>query len=596
MERYKGPLTLSKVTADIDIGTEAVAEVTYHLYNPTAQPIVPDLRVVRLGRTQLAAERGARPRPPPPPVRVGPIRPALGKLKPSVPPMAEMRVTENTVSPVRGQRSRATVFTPFIEIGDAALSARIPQYTVTVLLPEGAKRLVHSSFAPVAVDVINGRIRCRFERSNAHLAPLVLRWTDIDADLAVSKTATQRVGNQLWVSIKVRNNGHNDVHGISILDDYSEGGVALVPGQIGTKAVSPYDRTTRIVHEAMFDLAAGAERTFTYRVALVGAGTRVPPTQTTVQGEIVALAYLPKFEKRPPMIPMRQTAFALPAGWSFDYLNGGDHHLNEHGMWIGGQNFNEAAKSLSWTIGCIYADKNFDDDYRWSATHQVLRFAPGFSYTTMSPWYAKSGDVSSVTGEFQHDDLKRYRSAVVLLTGWRFDFTSDDHHINKISVWIRDVQFDRAAGRVRWRLDATYADQNFDDAYRFLYAYTVLGFDGCVVYREFEGTDAGGGSAVHVADVTEPALTSYTNALVVPIGWSFDYLSDDHHLNENSFKVQSIQFDRVNGRVRWNTHLSYGDQNSDDDYKWRYAVAILGTSSGEMREHFAGPFTDSGGL
>lgn len=591
MENYSGPLRLSKVIANIDIGTSAAADVTYHLYNPTAQALTPDLRVVRPGRAQLTVAGGTVTRPAP----GTPVRPARAQLKPTVPPAAELLVSELSVLPVQGQHSRTTVFTPSIEIGDEALNQRIAQYSATVLLPAGAKRLVHSSLPPVVVDSVGGRIRCRFEQANARPAPLVLRWTDIDADLTISKTATERPGNQLEVSIKVRNNSRHEVRGITILDDYSESGVALVAGQTGTKMVNPHDRATRIVHEATFDLAAGAERVFTYRVALMGAGSRVPPTQATVQGEIVAIAYLPKFQKRPPLMPVSRTAFALPAGWSFDYLNDGDHHLNEHGMWVTGQNYNNAAQTLSWTTGCIFADKNFDDDYRWSATHQVLRFAPGYSYSTMSPWYAKSGNVSSVPGEFQNEDLKRYPSAVVLLTGWRLDFTSDDHHINKMSIWIRDVQFDRAAGRVRWTLDATYADKNFDDSYRFQYAYTVLGFDGRVVYRDFEGTDAGG-SALHGADITDPALAGYANALVVPVGWSFDYLSDDHHINENAFKVQNIQFDRASGRVRWNTHLSYGDKNFDDDYKWRYRVAILGTSSGDMREHFAGPFTDDGGL
>ena len=108
------------------------------------------------------------------------------------------------------------------------------------------------------------------------------------------------------------------------------------------------------------------------------------------------------------------------------------------------------------------------------------------------------------------------------------------------------------------------------------------------------GSDEGG-TALDSASVTLRTVVGFNNAVVLPLGWRFDFSKKDHHINEHAFGLRNIQYQSALGTVSWTAHLNYSDKNFDDDYNWRYDVAILAFNNGSFSNFDMGPFDDGGG-
>jgi hypothetical protein len=82
----------------------------------------------------------------------------------------------------------------------------------------------------------------------------------------------------------------------------------------------------------------------------------------------------------------------------------------------------------------------------------------------------------------------------------------------------------------------------------------------------------------------------------VPVGWSFDYKDTDHHIDEHSFSIRNDRYTSSSGKFRFTASLNYSDKNRDDDYSWRYDVALIATNQGDKRVHEPGVYHDGGGI
>ncbi len=595
--KYKGPLKVDNVIVNAVIkGDRADISDEYHLRNQSRRRVKQRLEFSRTGISKLAVRKPRATRVTPKWVKSTKLSKISNKvLDTSISAMASSIVDFDYSTPIKGKKSKHFQYMPNMKIGKEFMLSKVNKYFVTMELPPEAKHIINTSVKPTKVTNKNGKIICKFEQLNAYVMPISVKWTELDVDVVVSKQVRRYPGNRLQVIVTVKNKGNKAVKNLLLTDDYPELSAKRYRGEKNIRKVTPADRSTRVVWTKKCNLAPKQRKVFKYNIVIQGSGTSIPSTVATVNNEMVAIAQHSIFYEIPAPTLSLGTAFALPSGWSFDYINGGDHHLNEHGMWCSGPNYDRYRQRLSWSTGCIYADKNFDDDYRWSVAHQVVRFSKGVSIHRDTPWLAKSGSLTTHNGEFSHDDLKQFDNAIVLIRGWRFDFTSGDHHINNMTLWVDNINFDKTSGRVHWKTKVTYADKNFDDNYRYKYSYTILGFNGKVAYKSYSGSDAGG-SAAHMGKITSNALRNYENALVFPLGWKFDFKSRDHHINENNFKVQNVLYNKTTGKVSWSTHLKYSDKNHDDDYYWSYKVAVITTNDGESREVNNGPYIDRGGL
>ena len=76
----------------------------------------------------------------------------------------------------------------------------------------------------------------------------------------------------------------------------------------------------------------------------------------------------------------------------------------------------------------------------------------------------RRGNPREFPGSFEFDS--RVLSSEIILGGFKFDFKSDDHHINEIEinpVKIGRTPPDPEGNKIFFNLECQYADKNFDD-------------------------------------------------------------------------------------------------------------------------------------
>lgn len=62
----------------------------------------------------------------------------------------------------------------------------------------------------------------------------------------------------------------------------------------------------------------------------------------------------------------------------------------------------------------------------------------------------------------------------VQLAGWDLNFTSKDHHIDRVKVRINDVDYDETSGNVAFTVSGFYRDKNGDDDFQWEVWFTIL--------------------------------------------------------------------------------------------------------------------------
>jgi len=192
---------------------------------------------------------------------------------------------------------------------------------------------------------------------------------------------------------------------------------------------------------------------------------------------------------------------------------------------------------------------------------------PGTSSATLA--YPGGGEIMPETV----GGLDEYENATVFLKGFRFTYSSDDHHVNEIGLNFRDIQFNEAQGVLSWNTELVYGDGGnwpFDDDFSWSYDYLIFAFhhDGEVARSYISEITEGG--VDH--RISAPALDTEA---VSPVGFRFDFLGvreetvgtddpQDHHLDK--WKL-------IYNRERYGA--TYADWNSDDEYYYEIQGQIF---------------------
>lgn len=268
-------------------------------------------------------------------------------------------------------------------------------------------------------------------------------------------------------------------------------------------------------------------------------------------------------------------------GWDFDFHDS-DHHINEIGIRLTDIHFDQIDGSLSWVAEVDYADKNFDDEFVWTYWYVVVAFNEG-------GYFEKENSGSDDGGRTDFSDsvgplAEGVGENTILQRGTKFDFQSDDHDINELSVRILNEDFNPPTRILNWNTTLDYADQNFDDDYDWWLWYAafsspnmvkILGRDDPVI-----NSCDGGQCGLTGESVSIP--TGYDYAVVFLRGWKFDYTNEDHHLDEVGIRIENQEFDPDSQTLSWNVVVDYFDKNADDDYEWQYWYTVLGFQSAEV--------------
>lgn len=136
-----------------------------------------------------------------------------------------------------------------------------------------------------------------------------------------------------------------------------------------------------------------------------------------------------------------------PANWTFVirgfyiYFHGDDHHIDRISL-----------TEANGVVTAAFNDKNDDDTFWWELDYAYI---PNDRFTQRG--------VSSGSGAGGARSV--IPPGLAVLRGFTFDFSSDDHHIRDIGVWM-------AGGG---NLDVFYGDKNGDDTFTWAVRYGILG-------------------------------------------------------------------------------------------------------------------------
>lgn len=469
---------------------------------------------------------------------------------------------------------------------------------IQVRLPATAKYIVFASPKPTRVLTQGGRLVAVWEKTAAVPLAISIKWTRLPVNLELSQALSGpgRDG-MVTVSTIVTNKGSEAVQGIALRQNF-------VPAAVDD--YEPREQFTTAPHDASDErllwtayvkvLRPGESAKFEYRIRFSRTPYHVPGVQAIIKGAIVAVsdALIVKgtvFVPRPPA----DTYTVIPMGWEFDFTDD-DHHIDKHALRNDQFQVDLTAQTASWNTAVTYRDKNGDDDYRWAVAHTLLRIPGGVQIDGDSGWLPKtSSDTSTTSASITRRELIGLEAVTVVLVGWGFDYSSSDHHIKRLGVWLSDVQFDAASGTIRWNANARYADRNGDDNYSWMYRWKVIGIPGGTAqYVTRSGFDARR-NATDLGIALMPPSAGSQAVAVLPLGWKFRYRDSDHHINENSVRISNVVANAGAGTISWTGNVGYTDKNFDDGFDWQYDVVVLTLGQGVAGTLGEGPFSDDGG-
>ena len=228
---------------------------------------------------------------------------------------------------------------------------------------------------------------------------------------------------------------------------------------------------------------------------------------------------------------------------------GTDHHIAAIRVFPGGPSTDVSPNAQAPhlviprnRIELMYQDKNPDDRFFYNVSHGSTPFANAqrFQIRDVGCRGKCERRLPTPPGGFNNK--------VFALSGFYVFFTGGrDHHVDKIEVFEEDGV-----------LTVSLNDKNDDDVFGYMVDYVWLDSRTTrIIERQAGGTYTDGGGAA-------TTLTA-TNAMRVISGFSFNYLSKDHHLRDIG-----VRFDPERLSV------FYGDKNGDDDVRWRVKWAEIG--------------------
>ncbi len=160
-------------------------------------------------------------------------------------------------------------------------------------------------------------------------------------------------------------------------------------------------------------------------------------------------------------------------------------------------------------------------------------------------------------------------NATVFLNGWRARYLSKDHHVQGLGTVIGNIRLER--NTLKWQAAGVLSDNNFDDAYRWCYHYTVVAWNPSnlnltVDHKDGSCGDSGDPTQANFFsaynDGATTALSSFPSFLqnpnfasdktvaILPRGFGFDWEAgcNDHHLLQIGYNLDHSEIFIENGK------------------------------------------------
>ena len=167
-------------------------------------------------------------------------------------------------------------------------------------------------------------------------------------------------------------------------------------------------------------------------------------------------------------------------------------------------------------------------------------------------------------------ELPRYAAdATVFLNGWHLNYLSGDHHVAGLGTMISHIRME--GNSLKWQAAGVLSDDNFDDAYRWCYFYTVVAWNPSnlqlvVDHKDGSCDDPNPAEAnFFIADNAEmttalssfptfhhdPGFASGQTVAVLPRGFGYKWSADcdtDHHLLQVGYNLDHGEAFVENGK------------------------------------------------
>jgi hypothetical protein len=177
---------------------------------------------------------------------------------------------------IDGTLLQSYVLDPGLTFNGKPNAARVNEFTVQVVLPPGIDSLLgaNKDYIQEATQA-DGRMAYTWQQFDQYPTPLSVRWTVIEADLRLEKSATPQEitesNQEVEVQIVVENLGDTALEGLTLRDDYvpSDYEAAAEDEYLALQTYEASD--PRLVWQVEIErLEPGESQTFHYRLRYIG--------------------------------------------------------------------------------------------------------------------------------------------------------------------------------------------------------------------------------------------------------------------------------------------------------------------------------------
>ena len=197
---------------------------------------------------------------------------------------------------IAGEKLKVFTFDSFILFDDMPNSRRVSSYSVKVMLPEGINRLVTSNKKYDLKTLENGRVTYLWSKKNIYPTSLMIKWSIIDVDLAVEKTATpneitapDQIAN---IKITIENKGNKEVKNITLMDNFFPADIeAVSPLEEFTMQGGPEEEPRLIWCKKIDSLMPKEIKNYQYSIKIKRLfNTTLDPLTVIVEGSLVSIS------------------------------------------------------------------------------------------------------------------------------------------------------------------------------------------------------------------------------------------------------------------------------------------------------------------
>jgi len=269
---YTGGITIDTLSATIDVTSQADIVVEYELVNQGDQA---ESVTLTFSPTDATATIDGIPL----------SNPVLFEKG------AKKKLTLSYSLSLSSTSYQSVFFNPTILFDDMANSQRVKSYDVKLILPLGINRIIHSSISYNSTAIQDGRMALLWNKQNVYPSPLFVSWSNLDVNIAATKTATPgnitEPGEVIEVTVAIENKGSTAVGNITLQDSFYPGSFEAVAPADEFELTLPALSDSHLYWIKEIDsLGAGETETFTYsvRVKALGLETRLGALVISVDG------------------------------------------------------------------------------------------------------------------------------------------------------------------------------------------------------------------------------------------------------------------------------------------------------------------------